>query len=85
MVIIDDAPADQSTRAIVAPGPRRSSRGVRAMSRSFRRHWQLYLLMIVPLAYFAIFKYVPMANAIIAFKDYNVVDGVWGSPWVGFE
>ena len=85
MVLVDDTPADQSTRAIVAPGPRRSSRGVRAMSRSFRRHWQLYLLMIVPLAYFAIFKYVPMANAIIAFKDYNVVDGVWGSPWVGFE
>ena len=38
-----------------------------------------------PLLYFAIFKYVPMANAVIAFKDYNVVKGIWESPWVGFK
>ena len=32
-----------------------------------------------------IFKYIPMANTIIAFKDYNVVDGVWGSDWAGLR
>ncbi|MFG2073233.1 ABC transporter permease [Nonomuraea maritima] len=53
--------------------------------RSWRRHWQLYLLVIVPVAYFVIFKYVPISNAVIAFKNYNIIDGPWGSEWVGFE
>jgi putative aldouronate transport system permease protein len=51
---------------------------------ALRRHWQLYLLTVLPLAYFAIFKYVPISNAIIAFKDYSPVLGVSGSPWNGF-
>lgn len=53
--------------------------------KSFRRHWQLYLVMLPGLLYFLIFKYIPMASATIAFKDYSVVKGVWGSPWVGFK
>jgi putative aldouronate transport system permease protein len=53
--------------------------------RSFRRHWQLYLLLLPGLLYFVVFKYVPMINAVIAFKDYNVVAGIWGSPWVGLK
>lgn len=26
-----------------------------------------------------------MVNVVLAFKDYNVVKGIWGSPWVGFR
>jgi len=55
------------------------------LARSFRQYWQLYLLVIPPVAYFVIFQYVPMANAVIAFKDYNVVDGIWGSSWAGLK
>lgn len=54
-------------------------------SRSFRRYWQLYLIMFPSILYFIIFKYVPMTNAVIAFKDYSVVKGIWGSPWAGFK
>jgi putative aldouronate transport system permease protein len=53
--------------------------------RSIHRHWQLYLILIPGLLYFVVFKYIPMVNAVIAFKDYNVVAGIWGSPWVGFK
>ncbi|GAA2154369.1 ABC transporter permease subunit [Glycomyces rutgersensis] len=53
--------------------------------RNVRRHWQLYLLLVLPVAYFVVFQYIPMANNVIAFKDYNVVDGIWGSPWAGFK
>ena len=64
--------------------PPRTSRRTRAR-RSLRRHWQLYLLVVVPLAYFVIFKYIPIANAVIAFKDYSPIKGPWGSDWVGFR
>ncbi|SFL93231.1 putative aldouronate transport system permease protein [Gracilibacillus orientalis] len=53
--------------------------------RSFQRHWQLYILMMLPVLYFIIFKYVPMLGAVIAFKDYNVVQGIIESPWVGWK
>jgi putative aldouronate transport system permease protein len=43
-------------------------------------------MMFLPVAIFFItFRYVPMGGLIVAFKDYNFVDGVLGSPWVGFE
>ncbi|MDK8189724.1 ABC transporter permease subunit [Paenibacillus sp. UMB7766-LJ446] len=75
----------RTTISNVASATRQSRRSAvkRAVSRSLRRHWQLYLLILPPVAYFIIFKYVPMANAVLAFKDYNVIKGVWGSPWVG--
>ena len=50
-----------------------------------RRGWQLYLLFSLPLAYILLFKYVPMYGAQIAFRDYVVTQGIWGSEWVGFE
>ncbi len=53
--------------------------------RSLRKHWQLYLIVIPPVLFFLIFKYYPMLNAVLAFKDYNVIKGIWGSPWVGFK
>lgn len=44
----------------------------------------LYLLLLLPIAYFVIFKYLPMYGVVIAFKDYNIFQGVWDSEWVGF-
>ena len=51
-------PRVRSSRRGKAPA-RRRSRWVEAQ-RSWRLHWQLYLLVIVPLAYFVIFKYIPI-------------------------
>lgn len=50
-----------------------------------RRDWQLYLLVALPLAFVIIFKYLPMTGLVIAFKDYKIARGFWGSEWVGFE
>ena len=72
--------------AVVPPvRDRRGRRGPSGFRRALRRHWQLYLLAAVPLVWYAIFQYIPMANAVIAFKDYNPFQGIWGSPWVGLE
>ncbi|CAM4083534.1 sugar ABC transporter permease [Paenibacillus alkaliterrae] len=51
----------------------------------FRRYWQLYALLVLPLIYFIIFKYGPMYGIIIAFKDFNFFQGIVGSEWIGFE
>ncbi|WP_432562389.1 ABC transporter permease [Kineococcus sp. SYSU DK003] len=64
-------------------GRTRTSPGRSTARRSLRRHWQLYVMLSIPLLWFVVFKYVPMVNAVIAFKQYNVVDGIWGSDWVG--
>lgn len=49
------------------------------------RDYQLYLLLILPIAYFIVFKYVPMYGAAIAFQNYSIFQGVTGSEWVGFD
>jgi len=53
--------------------------------KGIKRHWQLYLLVIAPIAYIIIFKYIPMYGAQIAFRDYSVVKGFSGSDFVGLK
>ena len=55
------------------------------IGRPLKKHWQLYLFIVPPVLYFIIFKYVPMFNIVLAFKDYNVIKGIWGSPWAGMK
>ncbi|WP_372632358.1 ABC transporter permease [Cohnella sp.] len=45
----------------------------------------LYALLIPVAIYLILFKYAPMAGEIIAFKNYRLSEGIWGSSWVGFE
>jgi putative aldouronate transport system permease protein len=47
----------------------------------------LYMMLALPMVFFIIFRYIPMTNIVIGFKDYNIFQGVWskGSPWVGFK
>ncbi|MCL2277666.1 MAG: sugar ABC transporter permease, partial [Treponema sp.] len=42
-----------------------------------KRSWMLYLMLLLPIAFFVIFRYVPMTNIVIAFKNYNMFQGVW--------
>lgn len=51
----------------------------------FGRYWQLYLLLALPVIYFIIFKYIPMAFIQIAFRDYKLNMSVWKMPWAGLK
>ncbi|MCY0870380.1 MAG: TIM barrel protein [Firmicutes bacterium] len=64
--------------------PRKNITGMR-FGKRIRRHWALYLLMIAPLAFLITFSYVPMVGAQIAFRDYNPIQGIWNSPWIGMQ
>lgn len=44
-----------------------------------------YLLMLPGLIAVFVFLYLPLIGIILAFKDYNIYDGILGSPWVAFE
>lgn len=48
--------------------------------------WKTILLIGLPgVIWFALFSYAPMGGIIVAFKDYNLMEGIWGSPWNGFK
>lgn len=53
--------------------------------RYLQRDWQLYVLMILPMLFILVFKFLPYSGLSIAFKDYKVAKGYSGSPWVGFS
>ena len=63
----------------------RTKASARLWKLSFRRYWQLYLLLIPVIANFVIFHYIPMTGIQIAFKNFTIRDGIWGSAWAGFE
>ena len=54
-------------------------------SRRFRQNVPLLIMFAPILAYYIIFKYLPMGGLIIAFKSYSLRLGVFGSPWVGLR
>jgi len=51
----------------------------------FKRYWQLYAMMAIPLVYLVIFKYMPMLGNILAFRRYRPGMGSFGTEWVGFR
>ena len=45
----------------------------------------LYLLLVPAILFFVIFKYAPLYGVQIAFKNYKMNLGIWGSEWVGLQ
>jgi putative aldouronate transport system permease protein len=60
------------------------SRGRKALQ-YLVRNYQLYILMALVMAYFVIFKYLPMYGLQMAFQNFNPIKGFRGSEWVGFD
>lgn len=58
---------------------------VQSIQREIYKNWSLYLLVAVPVVYLIIFKYIPMYGVQIAFRRYQPVYGIEGSPWVGLD
>lgn len=54
-----------------------------AWRRALRRDWPLYSLAVAPLIFLAIFRYVPMAGNIIAFRRFRPGGSIFGDEWVG--
>lgn len=55
------------------------------MKKKVLARWQLYLLILIPILHVVLHSYVPLPGIQIAFRDYTMKGGIWGSEWVGFE
>lgn len=50
-----------------------------------KKNWALYLMILPVIAYYIIFAYMPMSGVTLAFKDFKVKQGIFGSPWAGLK
>ncbi|MCQ6557368.1 ABC transporter permease [Paenibacillus mendelii] len=55
------------------------------MFEELRRNKWYYLMALPGLLFFLVFCYLPLPGILIAFKDYNFADGIFGSRWVGLQ
>ncbi len=68
----------------IAAKPRGKTVLARAL-KAFERDKYLYLMLVLPFAYYVIFHYIPMYGITLAFKDFDIGKGIVGSPWAGFK
>ena len=73
----------KSTTAVL-PGRKNESR-FSTWLRSVKVNKALLIMLIPGILYYILFKYKPMYGVLIAFKEYNLIEGVTGSPWVGMK
>ncbi|GAA1499811.1 ABC transporter permease subunit [Dactylosporangium maewongense] len=52
---------------------------------ALRRDWQLYSLAVLPLLFFVVFRYLPMAGNVIAFRRFRPGGDLFGDTWVGLR
>ncbi|MBS5080325.1 MAG: sugar ABC transporter permease [Clostridiales bacterium] len=55
------------------------------LGKDMKKNWILYAMILPVVIYYVVFAYGPLYGIQLAFKDYVIKDGIWGSPWVGFE
>lgn len=53
--------------------------------KALRRDWQLYSLVALPLLFFVVFRYLPMAGNVIAFRRFRPGGSIFGEDWVGLR
>lgn len=61
-----------------------ASANTKALHDLYRSRY-LYILITPVIIYYFIFHYIPIYGVIIAFKDFNAIKGILGSPWVGLK
>jgi multiple sugar transport system permease protein/putative aldouronate transport system permease protein len=67
------------------PTTRNSKQSLKNTWAKAKRGWQLYVMLLIPLAWLLIFQYWPMYGAQIAFRNYLPGMNIWDSPWVGLD
>ena len=53
----------------------------KAFRKHLKRYWVLYAMLVLPVAYYIVFKYVPMVGNVLAFRRYRPGKGPFGTEW----
>lgn len=53
--------------------------------RDLKKNYKMYLIFIPVFVFFLLFNYLPMVGVLMAFQDYSIRKGIFGSPWVGLD
>lgn len=53
--------------------------------KSLVNHWRLYIFVGIPFIFLLLFAFVPMYGILIAFQNFKLTRGIWGSRWVGLK
>ncbi|MCG7378461.1 putative aldouronate transport system permease protein [Paenibacillus amylolyticus] len=75
----------ETAKATLTMTSLRKESKLRTMGAMFRKDWQLYSLLILPIIYLIIFKYGPMIGNIIAFRRFVPGGSIFGETWVGLR
>lgn len=59
--------------------------GRSGLLREMYRHRAYYLIIFPALICLVVVKYVPMAGIVLAFKNFSITGGIWGSEWAGLK
>ncbi|MHA6624949.1 ABC transporter permease [Pseudonocardia sichuanensis] len=79
-------PVAAAGAAVVAADPPPPRMGAKVpWRRALRRDWQLYSLVLLPLLFFLVFRYVPMLGNVIAFRRFQPGGSIFGEDWVGLR
>lgn len=68
-----------------APKAKKRKLPMKSVWAIFKKDWQLYSLIILPVIYLIIFKYGPMFGNIIAFRRFMPGGSIIGEEWVGLQ
>lgn len=60
-------------------------RSLTTMGRELYRKRVMYLMILPTIVFFIVFSYIPMPGAYVAFVDYNMRKGIFGSTFVGLK
>lgn len=62
----------------------KTNRNSKIIKKILMNKW-LYIFLIPGMLLIIVFDYLPMYGIVIAFKDFNLIKGIWGSDWIGFK
>lgn len=73
-----------ATATTSAPAVKQDSKAMKTLKK-MKRYWPIYLMMLPGIVYLFINNYMPLPGLIVAFKNYNARQGIYGSPWAGWD